>query len=124
MKDDKPQQKSPAEQDVLQVLQAEQDAELAVRNCENEAGQIIIDAHVMVQRINVRTDQRISDMEMRHSHKLNKLVRDIEKTGAEMLDNDAARHYDGSDLKAVLDTLAIELCLGKAAAGSDEDAKK
>ena len=124
MKDDKSLKASQAEQDVLRVLQAEQDAEQAVQGCENEARQVISDAHLMAQKINLRTDQRISDMEMRHSHKLNMLIREIEKKGAATLDSDSARSYDENDLRRIIDNMAMELCMGTALADDAADSEK
>lgn len=124
MKDDKTLQASQAEQDVLRVLQAEQDAEQVVQCCENEARQVIRDAHLMAQKINLRTDQRISDMEMRHSHKLNMLIREIEKQSAATLDSDSARTYDDNDLRRIIDNMAMELCMGAALADDATDSEK
>ena len=124
MKDDKSQKASQAEQDVLRVLQAEQDAEQVVQCCENEARQVIRDAHLMAQKINLRTDQRISDMEMRHSHKLSMLIRGIEKQSAATLDSDSARAYDDNDLRRIIDNMAMELCMGKVQADDATDSEK
>lgn len=124
MKDDKTLQASQAEQDVLRVLQAEQDAEQAVQGCENEARQVISDAHLMAQKINLRIDQRISDMEMRHSHKLNMLIREIEKQSAATLDSDSARAYDENDIRRIIDNIAMELCMGTVLADDATDSEK
>ncbi len=112
MKDDKSLSTVQAEQDMLRVLQAERDAEQTIRNCENEAQQLSNDVQIKVQRINVRADERITNMEMRHAHKLNNLITNIEKQGAAELSNDAAQHYAAERLQAVIDILAAELCLG------------
>ena len=118
MKDDKPVSTAQAEKDMLRVLQAEQDAEQTIRNCENEAQQIISDVQIKVQRINVHADQRITNMEMRHAHKLNHLIRNIEKEGAAELGHDAGQRYAKERLQAVIEKLAAELCLGSTASGS------
>jgi len=112
MKDDKSVSTTQAEHDMLRVLQAEQDAEQTVRNCENEAKQIINDVQMKVQRINVHADQRITNMEMRHAHKLNHLIRNIEKQGAAEFGYHAGQEYDKKRLQAVIEKLAAELCLG------------
>jgi hypothetical protein len=78
----------------------------------------------MAQKINLRTDQRISDMEMRHSHKLNMLIREIEKQSAATLDSDSARTYDDNDLRRIIDNMAMELCMGAALADDATDSEK
>lgn len=112
MKDDKPVSTAQAEQDMLQVLQAERDAEQTIRNSKNEAQQIINDVQIKVQRINAHADQRITNMEMRHAHKLNQLIRNIERQGAAELGNNTGQHYDQERLQTVIEKLATELCLG------------
>lgn len=112
MKDDKPESTAQAEQDMLQVLQAERDAEQAIRNCQNETQRLINDVQIKVQRINAHADQRITNMEMRHAHKLNQLIRDIEKQGVAELGNNTGQHYDQERLRTVIEKLATELCLG------------
>jgi len=104
-----------AEQAIQQVLQAERDAEQAIQDCENEARQIIHDAQNRVQLINTRVDQRITNMEMRHSHQLDKTIKAIEKEGADELRHDAGNHYDSDNLQTVIEQLAIELCQADAA---------
>ena len=112
MKDDKPESTAQAEQDMLQVLKAERDAEQAIRNCQNETQRLINDVQIKVQRINAHADQRITNMEMRHAHKLNQLISDIEKQGAAELGNNTGQHYDQKRLQTVIEKLATELCLG------------
>jgi vacuolar-type H+-ATPase subunit H len=92
------------------VLQAERDAERAIRVCEKEARQIVEAAQLEVQRLYARTDQRITNMEMRHDHKLDRLIKQIEKEGAAELRNDAGRNYDQQQLRSVIGKLAVELC--------------
>ena len=106
-----------AEQAIRQVLQAERDAEHAIQDCEHEARQIIHAAQTRAQYINTRVDQRITNMEMRHGHKLDKTIKAIEKEGADELRQDAGKHHDPDDLQAVIDELAIELCTAAATAG-------
>ena len=112
MKDDKPVSTAQAEQDMLLVLQAERDAEQTIRNCQNETQRLINDVQIKVQRINAHADQRITNMEMRHAHKLNQLVRNIEKEGLAELDYNTGQHYDQERLQTVIEKLATELCLG------------
>ena len=112
MKDDKTVSTAQAEQDMLQVLQAERDAEQAIRNCQNETQRLINDVQIKVQRINVHADQRITNMEMRHAYKLNQLIRNIEKQGVAELGNNTGQHYDQKRLRTVIEKLATELCLG------------
>jgi vacuolar-type H+-ATPase subunit H len=117
MKDDNPASTSQTEQDMLRVLQAERDAEQSIRDCETSARQFISNAQLKVQRINVHVDDRISNLEMRHAHKLDHLIRSIEKQGAADLVDDAGKHYDSKRLQAIVDTLAAELCVWNTAAG-------
>jgi len=119
MKDDNRATTSQIEQHVTTVLQAEKDAQQAVHDCEGEAKQSITDAQIAAQHIITRTDQRISDMEMRHSHKLNKHIRDIEKQGAEKADAEAGGHLEAEKLASVIIELAIELCPCDADDGPD-----
>ncbi len=122
MKDDKPVSTAQAEQDMLQVLKAERDAEQAIRNCQNETQRLINDVQIKVQRINAHADQRITNMEMRHAHKLNQLIRDIEKQGVAELGNNTGQHYDQERLQTVIEKLATELCLGINNAADDTGA--
>ena len=105
-----------AEEAIQQVLQAERDAEHAILDCENEARRIIHDAQNRAQQINTRADQRITNMEMRHGHKLDKTIKALEKDGADELRHDAGNHYDSDNLQAVIEQMAIELCQADAAA--------
>ena len=104
-----------AEQAIQQVLQAERDAERAIQDCEHEARQIIHDAQNRAQLINTHVDQRITNMEMRHGHKLDKTIKALEKEGADELRQDAGNHYDSGNLQAIIEKLAIELCQADAA---------
>jgi vacuolar-type H+-ATPase subunit H len=117
MKNNKLSSRPEAEQAIHQVLQAERDAEQAIRDCEEEARQIIKDAHGRGQRINARTDQRITNMEMRHDHKLDRAVKTIEREGAVELRLDAGQQYDAESLQAVIEALAIELCRARSVDG-------
>jgi vacuolar-type H+-ATPase subunit H len=111
-----------AEQAIKQVLQAERDAENAVRDCEAEAHQIIKDAQLRAKEIESRTDQRITNMEMRHSHKLDQLIRSIEKEGEVRLEQDVDQNVGEKALQTVIEKLAIELCQGDPAkSGADGD---
>ena len=111
MKNDKSLESPDAEQAIQQVLQAERDAERAIQDCETEARMIIHDAQGRAQRINARADERITNMEMRHGHKLDRIIKEIERDGADALRLDAAQHYDDAGMQAVIDALAKELCL-------------
>ncbi len=109
MKNNKPRQHPGTDQAIQQVLQAERDAELAIRDCEGESRQIIHDAQSRAQAINARADERITNMEMRHGHKLDQVIRAIEREGADELRHDAGQHYDADRLQAVIEALAKEL---------------
>jgi vacuolar-type H+-ATPase subunit H len=99
-----------SEQAIKQVLQAERDAENAIRDCEDEAHQIIQDAQIRAQKIQSRTDQRITNMEMRHDHKLDQLIKSIERDGATELRLDVSQDQDVKELQAVIVKMAVELC--------------
>jgi len=124
MKNDRPVSPTQAEHDMLQILRAERDAEQAVRSCENEARQIIDDVQISVQRIESRANHRITNMEMRHGHKLNQLIRNIENDGAVELGHDAQHNYDIERLQAVIEKLAIELCLANTVSDDESEAGK
>jgi vacuolar-type H+-ATPase subunit H len=98
------------EQAIQQVLQAERDAEQAIKDCEQEARQIIYDARNRSQRIYAHTDQRITNMEMRHGHKLDRTIKNIEREGAVELRLDAGQQCDPDSLHKVIENLAVELC--------------
>lgn len=111
-----------AELAIRQVLQAERDAENAVRDCEDEAHQIIQHAQLRAKEIESRTDQRITNMEMRHSHKLDQLIRSIEKQGEVRLEQDVDQSPGDKALQTVIEKLAIELCQGDSCkSGADGD---
>jgi rubrerythrin len=124
MKNDRSVSPTQAEQDMLQILRAERDAEQAIHSCENEARQIIDDVQISVQRIESRANQRITNMEMRHAHKLNQLIRNIEKDGAVELGHDAQQNDDKKKLQAVIEKLAIELCLANTVSDDESVAGK
>jgi hypothetical protein len=113
MKDINQSIESQTENNMRTVLQVEKEAEQSVRDCESEVQISIGDAHTVVQNLNTRTDQRISDMEMRHAHKLNHLIKTIEKQYADTLSSDAKSHHNIEEFKSVIEALAAELCLGK-----------
>jgi vacuolar-type H+-ATPase subunit H len=106
-------------QAIQKVLQAERDAERAIQDCEIEARQIIRDAHDRAQRINANIDQRITNIEMRHSYKLDKAIKHIEREGAVELRLDASQQYDADSLRSVVEAIAIELCQADSAAGDE-----
>jgi len=99
-----------AEQAIQMVLQAEQDAEAAIHDCENEAQLLIQTAQADAQRILTRTDQRITNTEMRHAHKLHQLIRNIENKGSAELKHDASQHIDQKALQNIVEKLAAEIC--------------
>ena len=110
MKNNKLSSRPAAEQAIHQVLQAERDAEQAIRDCEDEARRIIKEAHGRAQRINARTDQRITNMEMRHDHKLDRAIKIIEREGAVELRLDAGQQTDAEVLRSAVNAIAIDLC--------------
>jgi len=121
MKDSKPVLSIEPEQAMQQILQAERDAESAILNCENEAQQTIHAAQKSAQRIHARANQRITNMEMRHAHNLERLVKAIEKEGIVEIRHDASHPYDKERLKSVVEKLAIELCQGDSTVDGDLD---
>ena len=120
MKDDNRATTSQIEQHVITVLQAEKDAEQAVRDCELEVKRSTSDAQVVAQYIITRTDRRISDMEMRHSYKLHQRIKDIENQGVEMADTEVDGHLEQDKLASVINELAIELWFGDATGGGSD----
>ena len=115
MNNNKPQSLPESAQAIQKVLQAERDAERAIQECEIEARQIVHDAQDRAQQINARTDERITNMEMRHGHKLDQTIRAIEREGAVELRLDAGQQYDVERLQSVVEQLASELCQATAA---------
>jgi vacuolar-type H+-ATPase subunit H len=99
-----------AEQAIQTVLQAEQDAEAAIRDCENEARLIIQTAQADALKILTRTDQRITNVEMRHAHKLDQLIRNIENEGSAELKHDASQPIEQKTLQNIVEKLAAEIC--------------
>lgn len=110
------------EQAMQRVLQAERDAERSIQDCEDEAQQYILDAQIRAQKIHSRADQRISNMEMRHGHKLNRLIKDIERQGAVELRNDAEQQVERDTLQSAVKRLATELCKGNSASHDETEA--
>ena len=100
-----------ADDAIQRVLQAERDAEQAVIECEQEAQQIITDARKRAQAINARSDQRITNLEMRYGHRLDREIKAIEREGAAELRLDANQSVDADSLRAAIEDLAVELCL-------------
>ena len=96
---------------IQRVLQAERDAEQTIRECEREAQQIITDARKQAQAINSKSDQRITNLEMRFGHKLDREIKTIEREGAVELKLDANQRVDTERLRAAIEELAAELCL-------------
>ena len=119
MKDNPPASSTEAEQAMQQILQAEREAEHAITACENKAQQIIHDAQARGQRINTRANERITNMEMRHEHKLNQLIRDIDKQAALDLSHETGKCNDEEHLRSIVQKLAAELCTGETRSGSD-----
>ena len=124
MKDDTRVPSTEAEQAMHQILQAERDAEQAIHDCENAAQKAIQDAQVKAQKIHTRANQRITNMEMRHGHKLNQLIKDIDKEAAVALKNGADNYCDEKRLRAIANKLAIELCGGPSVPGNDTETGK
>lgn len=93
-----------------EILRAEQDAERLIQECTASARQIIKDAHARAQKIHARTDQRIANMEMRHSHKLGRLLRKIADQGAAERRNEAGHGYASDVLAPIVAALASRLC--------------
>ena len=121
MKDNKP---ASSEQAMQMILQAERDAERAILDCENQARKAIQDVQIHAQRIYARTDQRITNMEMRHSHKLHQMIRIIEREGAAALRQEQEQHHDQQQLQSVIDTMAVELCMANSITDDDPDADR
>lgn len=119
MKDNKASSTTQPEQAIQKVLQAEQDAEHAIQDCENQAQQLIQKARASAQRILARTDQRITNMEMRHEHKLNQLIKEIEQQGTVELRQDASRQADMKKLQYIAEELATDLCRADELPGHD-----
>lgn len=106
-------------QAIQKVLQAERDAERAIQDCEIEARQMIREAHDRAQRINASIDQRITNIEMRHGHKLDTAIKRIEQEGVVELRLDASQQYDTEHLRSVVEAVAIELCQADSASGDE-----
>lgn len=124
MKDDTRVPSTEAEQAMHQILQAERDAEHAIHDCENAAQKAIQDTQVKAQRIHTRANQRITNMEMRHGHKLNQLIKDIDKEAAVALNHGADNYCDEKKLRTIVNKLAVELCGGYTVSGSDTETGK
>ena len=88
-----------ADEAIRQVLQAERDAERAIRDCEHEAQKSIREAQARAQKILSRADERITNMEMRHSHKLDREIKNIERQGDAALRLDASQQYNDAALQ-------------------------
>ena len=110
-----------ADEAIRQVLQAERDAERAIRDCEHEAQKSLREAQARAQKILSRADERITNMEMRHSHKLDREIKNIERQGDAALRLDASQQYNDAALQAVIDDMARDLCQAGKPAGEGSD---
>jgi len=111
MKNNQPGPSIDAEQAMLRVLQAEREAEQAIHDCEIRAQQTIQDARVRSHSIHLRANQRITNTEMRHRQKLDRLIRDLDREGAVAAKHDPGYKTDEEKLLAIVNQLAVELCM-------------
>jgi vacuolar-type H+-ATPase subunit H len=107
--DNQPASPDPADEAMNQVLRAERDAERAVAVCEQEARLMLKAAQQKAQRIAARTNQRISMLQSSHGQKLNRTIKDIERSGRQAEQANAKAPFDEAMFNAVIDELAAEL---------------
>ena len=119
MNNNKPVLQAESAQAIQKVLQAERDAERAIQDCEIEARQMIREAHDRAQKINAHIDQRITNIEMRHGHKLDQAIKRIEQEGVVELRLDASQQHDTEHLRTVVEAVAVELCQADSASGDE-----
>ena len=124
MKNDRQVPSTEAEQAMHQILQAEREAEQAIEDCRVAAQKAIRDVQAKAQRIHTRANQRITNMEMRHGHKLNQLIKDIEKEADVALNHGAGDYCDDNKLRAIANELAAALCGGRFVPGSEAETGK
>ena len=91
------------------VLQAERDAKRAVAECEQRAQEILRAAQVRAQRLVSRADQRITVLQMRCNHRIDSMVKAMEKQ--QQAPDGAAQPGQLGEraIKAVVAALAAEL---------------
>ena len=63
-------------------------------------------------------------MEMRHGHKLDRLIKDIDREGAVGLRHDSGHYGDKARLRSIVEQLAVELCRGDSTPDGDTEAEK
>jgi hypothetical protein len=103
----------PAELAMNRVLQAERDAEQAVRDCEAQAGRMLLEAQARANRISSRTDERITLIQMRSYQQVAAQIKQLEH--AESIarqEQEQSYRIDETGLAECIEEIAVYLTGG------------
>jgi hypothetical protein len=108
---DKPSPQSPetAEQAMNLVLQAEREAEQAIRACERDAHRILLDAQNRAQRIAARTDERMTLIRMQALQRVTQEIKALERAEKATQHAWAVHHVDKQRLAEIVRDIAAHL---------------
>ena len=102
------------------VLEAEQEAEQAVAECERQAQALLQAGYARAQRIAGRTDERISLLRMRSSDRVTRQIELMQRAERAEQQSASPEHPQATRLTAVVEALAAELSGGASPASDGE----
>lgn len=102
------------------VLEAEQEAEQAVAECERQAQALLQAGYARAQRIAGRTDERISLLRMRSSDRVTRQIELMQRAERAEQQSASPEHPQAARLTAVVEALAAELSGGASPASDGE----
>jgi predicted amino acid dehydrogenase len=105
-----------SEQAMAQVLQAEEKANQAIRDCEQVGVALIQDAKNRAQRISKHADSRISHIHLRFKQCIARQVKDLQREYAQQQKQIHAEHYDAAEVDDIVERVA-EMLTGSSRSG-------
>lgn len=115
----------PAELAMNRVLQAERDAEQAVRDCEEESGRMRLAAQARANRISARTDERITRMQVRAYQQVTEEIKRLEHAQRiAMQEQEQSYRIDETGLAECIEEVAARLTGGSPARPDSGDAPR
>ncbi len=103
------------------VLEAENEAEQAVAECEREAQALLQAGYARAQRITARADERISLLRMRSIDRVTRQIEVMERAERAAQQGSSPEHPQAARLASVVEELVAELS-GDATPASDGQA--
>jgi vacuolar-type H+-ATPase subunit H len=91
------------------VLRAEHDADQAIAECEHEARRILQAAQTEARRIAERTNERITLMHMRCTHRLSNRLRELELAYHKQAQGQSQEQLSQQALADIIDEVAASL---------------